>query len=352
MTITFHRISKLITVFLFCLGTGTAFSQPLRAVVMERQGDRLVINKGVDDGVKIGQTWDLGDNGKLVVESIREHSASGRLEGGNASVGAVASLGSSPSSRSSTASAAKTRAAKEKLTSPRTPSEPTLTQLRKQYQRALSQSTESRGFATPLGGGQGGVALSTGLEAYNLYSLYNVTNTVGLDPTGSIFSPLLLANMAAGMFQRNSMTSQLKDEYQTRVDVEAIYWSESLTDLQTEVTAAEQGLSVQETLTKKVQAIVEKGVDKYTVFEVRLKNVGKIPAEMEPFKYRIFLMSNEDQPISASRIDEVLDKTLQPGDEVRGMVYFPMIVAAGQKELKVAFEQMFGDRGTLKFSNP
>jgi hypothetical protein len=31
------------------------------------------------------------------------------------------------------------------------------------------------------------------------------------------------------------------------------------------------------------------------------------------------------------------------------MVYFPKITAAGQDELKVVFEQMFGDRGELNF---
>jgi hypothetical protein len=319
-------------------------AEPRQAVVLERQGDRVVINKGVEEGVQVGQTWHVGQGGKMVVQAIREHSASGTLQG-SASVGSIASLGSEKLVVASTPEIA------QKMTSKRQSTEQSLDGLRKKYRRAIGQRTESRGFVTPLSG-QYDQTFNNGMEAYNLFTLYDITTNVGLDPTGSfIANPLILATAAAGMYQRNQMTNELYESARVRVDVEATLWDENLVDMQTEVAAAEQGLSVQDTLTKKVQNIVEKGVDKYVVLEVRLKNVGQNPAALEPMKYRIFLMSNENQPIAASRIDPVLDKTLQPGDEVRGMVYFPKIVAAGQSQLKVAFEQMFGDRGTLTFSN-
>lgn len=337
------RISVCSALFLFCLAFYPALAQTKQAVLMDLQGDQAVINRGLDDGVQIGQTWHVGDNAKVVVQAVREHSASGKLQG-NASVGSLASLGNE---KLIVASNAKT---KEKMTSKRQPSEQSLDGLRKKYRRALGSRTESRGFVTPLPG-QTNQALNSGLEAYSLYTLYDITNVVGLDPGGYfITNPLMIASAAAGMLQRNQMTNELYESMRVRVDVEATLWDEDLVDMQTEVYAAEQGLSVADTLTKKVQNIADKGVDKYTVLEVRLKNVGTTPAAMEPMKYRVFLMSNEQQPIAASRIDPVLDKTLQPGDEVRGMVYFPKIVAAGQSKLRIAFEQMFGDRGTLTFS--
>jgi hypothetical protein len=318
----------------------------MQAVVLERQGDRATINKGIEDGVVVGQTWDLGQNARLVVESIREHSASGRLQG-DAAVGAIGSL----ESNGSRVAASSAPGIKEKVNGKRQSSEQTLENLRKKYKRALSKRTESRGFVTPIPG-QYDQTFNTGMEAYNLYSLYDITSQVGLDPTGAyIANPLVLASVAAGMFERNKLTNDLYESARVRVEVEATLWDESLVDMQTEVAAAEQGLSVQDALNKKVQNIVEKGVDKYVVLEVRVKNVGQTPAQLEPFKYRVFLMSNEDKPIAASRVDPVLDKTLQPGDEIRGMVYFPKIVAAGQSQLRIAFEQMFGDRGTLTFSN-
>lgn len=337
------RISLWSALFLFCLATLPGLAQTKQAVVMELQGDRAVINKGAQDGVQVGQTWHVGDNAKVLVQAVREHSASGKLQG-NASVGSIASLGNEKLIASSHPKA------KEKVASKRQPTVQSLDSVRKKYRRALSGRTESRGFVTPLPG-QYNQALSTGLEAYSLYSLYDITNVVGLDPGGYFATnPLMIASAAAGMIQRNQMTNEIYESVRVRVDVEATLWTEDLVDLQTEVYAAEQGLSVQDTLTKKVQNITDKGVDKYVVLEVRLKNVGTTPAAMEPMKYRIFMMSNEDQPIAASRIDPVLDKTLQPGDEVRGMVYFPKIVAAGQSKLRIAFEQMFGDRGTLTFS--
>jgi hypothetical protein len=331
-------------VFLFCLRTCSSLAQPQQAVVVERQGDRAVINKGQAEGVQVGQTWHLDKGGKLVIEAIREHSASGKLEGTGA-VGALASLGKEK------LVVASQPAISTQMNSRRQPTSESLDSLRKKYRRALSQRTRSEGFVTPIPG-QYNQTFNTGLEAYNLYQLYDITNSMGLDPTGAfIQNPLILATAAAGMYQQNKMTNELYESVRVRVDVEATLWDEALVDLQTEVAAAEQGLSVQDTLTKKVQRISEMGVDKYVVLEVRLKNVGSTPAPMEPMKYRIFMMSHEGQPIAASRIDGVLDKTLQPGDEVRGMVYFPKIVAAGQGKLQIAFEQMFGDRGTLTFSN-
>ncbi len=339
----YKRISAPIALFLFCLLTLPAVAQQRRAVVMERQGDRAIINKGSEDGVVAGQTWHL-DSGKLVIETVREHSASGKLEG-NGSVGAIALLGKE---KLVVATAPDIR---EQISSQRQSTAKSLDAMRKKYKRALGNRTESRGFVTPIPG-QYDQAFNTGMEAYNLYTLYDITTNSGLDPTGSfLVNPFVLATAAAGMYQRNRMTNDLYESSRVRVDVEATLWDEELVDLQTEVLAAEQGLSVQDTLTKKVQRIVEMGVDKYVVLEVRIKNVGSTPAQMEPMKYRVFLVSHEDQPIAASRIDAVLDKTLQPGDEVRGMVYFPKIVAAGQGKLRISFEQMFGDRGTLTFSS-
>lgn len=310
---------------------------------MERQGDRLVLNKGLEEGVQVGQTWHLSGGGKVVVESVRERSAVGKVQGGG-EVGAIASLGKERLVETAVP------VVKEQLSRQRGASSESLEQLRKRYRRALSSRTESRGFVTPLPG-QYDQTFNTGMEAYNLFTLYDITTNTGLDPTGSfIVNPFVLATAAAGMYQRNRMTNELYESARVRVDVEATLWDESLVDLQTEVMAAEQSWSVQETLQRKVQNIAEKGVDKYLVVELRLRNVGQNPAPMEPMKYRVFLMSNEGQPIAASRIDPVLDKILQPGDEVRGMVYFPKIVAAGQGKLKIAFEQMFGDRGALTFT--
>ena len=339
-----RTIYNLIALFLFCALSWPAAADNRQAVVMERQGDRVVINKGVDDGVQVGQTWHIDNGGKLVIESIREHSASGKLEG-NGAVGSIAELGKE---KLVVAASPNVSAQMQKQ---RQSSANSVDGLRKKYKRAIGGRTESRGFVTPIPG-QSDQAFNTGMEAYNLYQLYDITNDIGLDPTGSFISnPMILATAAAGMYQRNKMTNDLYESVRVRVDVEATLWDEDLVDMQTDVMAAEQGLSVQDTLNKKVQRITEMGVDKYVVLEVLLKNVGTTPAQMDPMKYRIFLMSNEDQPIAASRIDPVLDKTLQPGDEVRGMVYFPKITAAGQSKLRIAFEQMFGDRGTLTFSN-
>ena len=346
------KLSLLATFFLFSFGTGFSVADGLRAVVLEAQGDHIVINRGSADGVQVGQTWLLGPSdptGAVVIEQIREHSASGRLRG-KAEIGNLATLGDNKEG----AQFVNEQQADELLNSRGQMDERSLDKLQKKYRKEISRHTEGRGFVTPIRGATAGVptaeVMSLGVEAYNAYRLYDMTNSLGLDPTG-FYSPWWLAASAVNVAGNQIARNKMYEGQRVRVDVEVIHWDSDLVDLQTEVMAAEKGLSVTETLAQKVAMQQQRGVDKYTVFEVTLKNVGKLPADISNFKYRMFMMSNEDRPISASRVDSVLDRTLQPGDEVRGMVYFPKIVAAGQENLKVVFENMFGDRGDLQFSS-
>lgn len=344
------KLSVCTALFLFYLGTSLTLAQSLQAVVLESQGDRVVINRGTADGVREGQAWILGlsdKTGAVVIEEAREHSASGRLRG-KAEVGTLASLGT----ESDMADIVTEQLAEEQLTQTGRPDSATLSELRREYKQALRARTERRGFVTQLRGGgpnlQAAQMMTMGVEAYNVYRMYDLTRNIGLDPTG-FSSPWWMALSAANMVGNQISQKRMNDSQKVRVDVEVIHWDEKLVDIQTEVAAAEQGLSIADTLGHKVLMQQKRGVDKYTVFEVSMKNVGKLPAQTGQFKYKMFLVSSEDRPISASRVDPVLDKTLNPGDEVRGMVYFPKIVAAGQSHLKVQFEQMFGDRGELKF---
>ncbi|MFA5506417.1 MAG: hypothetical protein WC314_20205 [Vulcanimicrobiota bacterium] len=346
------KLSLLIAFFLFSFGTGFATAEIMRAVVLEAQADRIVINRGSADGVKVGQTWLLGPEdatGAVVIEETRERSASGRLRG-KADIGNLARLGK----ERDVAQFVSESQAHELMQARGGLDEKSLDRLRKDYRKAISRHTERRGFVTPLGPGAGGVPtaemMSLGVEAYNAYRLYDMTSSMGLDPTG-FYSPWWLAASAVNMAGNQLARNKMYEGQRVRVDVEVVHWDNDLVDLQTEVMAAERGLSLSETLAQKVMMQQQRGVDKYTVFEVTVKNVGKLPADMANFKYRMFMLSNEDRPISASRVDSVLDSKLAPGDEVKGMVYFPKIVAAGQQKLQVVFENMFGDRGDLEFSS-
>ena len=51
------KLSLLAVFFLFSFGTGFSAADSLRAVVLEAQGDRIVINRGSADGVQVGQTF-------------------------------------------------------------------------------------------------------------------------------------------------------------------------------------------------------------------------------------------------------------------------------------------------------
>lgn len=344
------KLSVMVAVFLFCLGTSLVLADQIRGVVLKSEGDQVVINRGAEDGVRVGQTWVLGHStkvGAVVIEEVRGHSASGRLRG-DANVGTLASLGTDADVKQFLSDEeAKGQLAVAAQNDPRA-----LKRLRRNYKRQLEKNTESRGFVTQIRGGginmQGAQLLNLGVEAYNYSRMVNLANDLNLSSSG-FYSPWWLAASAAqsigGAIQQRNMYNRQR----VRVDAEVTFWDQDLVDLQTEVLAAEKGWSLTETLAQKVVMAQKRGVDKYTVFEVVLRNVGKLPAQTGQFKYKMFLLSAEGKPISASAVDGVLDKTLQPGEEIRGMVYFPKITAAGQARLKVAFEQMYGDRGELEF---
>ena len=194
------KISVRVAVFLFCLGTGLVGAETIQAVVLDSQGDRVVINRGTDDGVRVGQTWILGLDGKtgaVVIDQAREHSASGRLHG-KADVGSLASLGTEADAKEILADAR----AKEQMSSKTRSSSRALTELRRKYKRAISARTESRKFSTQIRGTGGTLQtaqmVNLGVEAYNTYRLYDLTRDIGLDPTGYA-SPWWIAASAVNM---------------------------------------------------------------------------------------------------------------------------------------------------------
>ena len=57
----YSRISAAVALFLFCMASWPAWADSLQAVVLERQGDRVTINKGADEGVQVGIPADLSN---------------------------------------------------------------------------------------------------------------------------------------------------------------------------------------------------------------------------------------------------------------------------------------------------
>lgn len=353
------KLSVTIAFFLFYLGISPLAAQQMRAVVLESQGDRVIINRGSQDGVQVGQTWVLGagePTGAILIDQLNDFSSSGVLRG-QGTVGTLAALGDANVrivEKSALPPSAEHISAETPIDQ-RSPGTASLATLEKRYENALNQKTAKRRFSTKIPG-TGGSGIPTreiaslGWQVYNISRLNSFNNSFGLGGS-SFYNPWWLAASAAGNVASGiSRRKQISDR-KVKVDVEAIYWDRSLVDIRTEVAGVRQGLSSPEIAQQKALAHRQSGLDQYAVFELYLKNTGKIPANMGNFQNKIFLISAEGQAMTASQVDPILSQTLQPGAEIRGMVYFPKIIAAGQEELKLSFEQMFGDRGELKFRN-
>ncbi|MCA9797512.1 MAG: hypothetical protein KC910_37125, partial [Candidatus Eremiobacteraeota bacterium] len=242
-----------------------------------------------------------------------------------------------------------TASANPTLASAMKPDRDDLKRVRERYHQAFTENTQTRDLATPHPNPTTVTStVSTGAQLYTLYQFYDVANA--FDPSGaSLINPFMLASMAAPPVINQFQSNDPWEPQRTRLQVSVTYWDEYLVDRCAEYLAAREGLNLDETLMLKQRLVTERQVDRYAVFEVRVRNTGFKEAPLKPFKWHMYMMNADNRPLAPSRYDPALDSLLQPGQEVNGLVLFPKLAVAGQDTLTIALEQMFGDRGSLEF---
>ncbi len=268
------------------LCTGWLAAAP--ALVLEASEERFRFNRGAKEKVEVGQVWWVYRSGQAVgkarVEATSEFSSEAVMtEGGAAQVGDLVRL----SPLASPAAISPPPASNQPVRSE------DLDEVRERYLQVYKGSSQSISFVT------------------------------GQQP------------------------SELFAHQQVRLEVQVTFWQESLVERYANYLAAREGMGLAQTLALQQKMVSEKAADRYSVFEVRVRNAGQKEAALAPFKWRMYLIDGQ-KPLGAVRYDRALDSTLGPGQEVLGAIYFPKLSSGSDKAL-VAFEQMFGDRGTLEF---
>ncbi|MGE0488427.1 MAG: hypothetical protein AB7S38_04355 [Vulcanimicrobiota bacterium] len=314
--------------------------------VLETTGPVFRFNRGELENVTPGQRWLVFHQGQkvgeAVVESVSEYSATARLPDGTAVYpGDLVTLTAPPAYSSATASPTLASAIK--------PDREDLKRVRERYHRAFTENTHTRDFVTPHPHPSTAMStVNTGAQLYTMYQFYDAATA--FDPTGaSLVNPFWLASMAAPPVIHQFQTNDPWEPQRTRLQVSVTYWDEYLVDRCAEYLAAREGMNLDETLMLKQRLVTERQVDRYAVFEVRVRNTGVKEAPLKPFKWHMYMMNADNRPLAPSRYDPALDSLLQPGQEVSGLVLYPKLAVAGQDTLSIAIEQMFGDRGTLEF---
>lgn len=186
-------------------------------------------------------------------------------------------------------------------------------------------------------------------EVLNLLSSSGITSYGG-NPE---LNPFYVVNLASQAYNQYSYTkSQSKGN---RVVIEVVYWDNELLDAYADYYAYKEAkTSPEEKIQIRNNLIMEKGVDKFIVFHVKIKNEGPGVVQAAPLNWHMYLLNSAGARVKADKYDEVLDKALNPNTETEGYIYFPKTDVQGKSiiepnQVKVVFEDIIGQSGELNW---
>jgi hypothetical protein len=173
--------------------------------------------------------------------------------------------------------------------------------------------------------------------------------TSSFGPGGFYGDPGMLLLSAGMAFTAKQQRDQMFSTVEAKVEIEATYWDMPLMERYAQYVAVTSGqTSAAAYRALRNNLVAQKGVADGEVFEVRLRNRGKTKVQLSPFHWHMFLAGPNNSRVAATRYDQVLDRALEPGEEVAGNVYFQKFPTLGDN-LVVYYEDIYGDRGSEKF---
>lgn len=159
-------------------------------------------------------------------------------------------------------------------------------------------------------------------------------------PYGFMGSPQVIAMTAGDMIGQSVWMGNYYQD--ARLEVSITSWDDRLVDSYSDYTAYRESRgNLGQMAALKSIVVSQKGVDANQVFEVKLRNTGPVIAQVAPFNFHMFLLV-DDQRVQCDRYDQILDKALNPGEEVVGQIFFPRL-PAGQAA-RVSLDDILGNR--------
>jgi len=307
--------------------------------VIRVEGDRVVINRGGLDSVKVGDRFVVLRQGRNIAEVIVENV---NVQDSRAVIAQLFSQEPVLAGDALSLNALPDRAT-EATPAPRalTPLNMSMQQTQEDYQELLSSRTHSREFSQKWSGRAGN------MKDFDELSMAQVLDGIGyaLIPGGGWYGPVdMLLRTANQALMTNALHDRMMRDYVARIEIEVVRWDMQLLEAYCKMQAAQQGLaSVEEYNALRNQMIRDKSLDKSDVFQVKIRNIGDLNVEMAPFHWHMFLSAPGDQRVVSSRYDQVLDRKLTPKQEVLGFIYFPKV--PGREELTVYMVDIYGDEG-------
>ncbi|CAN0372746.1 unnamed protein product [Phaeothamnion confervicola] len=140
------------------------------------------------------------------------------------------------------------------------------------------------------------------------------------------------------------------EPYEVKVRTEVTLWDQELLESYGQYAALVNGFSEPNKYQDFMRNLAaQKGLNGGRVFEVRIRNIGQLKAQLSPFNWHMFMVGPNQSRVGAVRYDAPLDRLIEPGREVSGNVYFPIVPSSGSR-VQVVMEDIYGARGELEFS--
>ena len=173
------------------------------------------------------------------------------------------------------------------------------------------------------------------------------TLSIGLGPAGFWGDPGFLLSNAYYAWMSNRDRNKLFEGVEVQLEAEVTVWDPALLESYAQYAAIVNGLTDSKQYPEFVRNLqAQRGVTSGKVFEVKLRNIGKIKAQLSPFNWHVFMLGPNGTKVPASRYDPALDRQIDPDREVSGNVYFPN---APTDRLVLSLEDMYGDRTDMEF---
>ncbi len=339
-----------------------AMADSLGMVTSCAESGEVVVNRGVEDNVTPGTHWYIYRSGKpqaeLEVVLVDSYASTARVvSGGGVRVGDRISdkvFTSAPKEQKSpietgkdeeeVASSIPLNQIKDRNPGVR-PKEETVESTAARYDKMLAASTQSHKFS----GGAAEKRKTTidPLSVANLFSAYGYhgSNWANYQTVLPTVINEVDTNLANRKLYKNSL-----------LKIDVTWWSDELMTAYSDMLAFREGRTDQDQrIAMRSGLYAQKGMERFLVFNVKMENSGPGVAQVQPFHWHMYLLDDQGNRVKAERYDQILDRTLNPGQKVEGNVYFLKVDAAGRpiaagKTVRVIFEDVLNEKCEMKFS--
>ncbi len=319
--------------FLLTLLLGvSALANPGTGMVVKSGGNEVTLNRGSQDGMTPGARYLVYRGGLSVgeveVTLVDQYQSTARLVSGSAQTGDAlrTAEGGGPPQEANAVQAAYSAEQLEQYEQ----------RYRDKFRGRTAQRTFTAASQTPR--------TDSGMDAMMWMNIASLAIT-SFGPYGFTGSPQIIASTVADSVASNVW---MGDYYQdAEVELTLTNWDDPLMDSFSDYTAYREARgNLQQMAAVKSILYSQKGLDQNQVVEVKIRNTGPVIAQLAPFNFHIFMLV-DGQRIQCQRYDQILDKALNPGEEVLGFVYFPRLEHPGPA--RIALDDILGNSEEIGF---